>query len=132
HEAKDGEYGPHTRARHLRPGEEGPGLDHELSHRGKPPILNSVFTVTEPAADKLIARTLDYNHEAVQRWLQEERDGLLDHKKGRGFNWPAGETIGRGWSPKEVFFDATSVRVFLKYDPSYPAGYRVQTAYPQF
>ena len=131
YEAKDGEYGPHTKARHLRTGAHGPSFDHELSHRGNPPKLNSAFTGTEAQVNRLIANTLDYNHEAIQRWLVREREGVVNPRYGEGFNWPAGESIGRGWNPKNGFFDGRSVRVFLKYDPTYPSGYRVQSAYPQ-
>ncbi|SOC88734.1 hypothetical protein SAMN05660766_2446 [Curtobacterium sp. 314Chir4.1] len=127
-------YGPHTRQRHIRTGASGPALDAELSSRAqppKPPMRHSVFTGTEDEVNGLVAQTLDYRHEAVQRWLDDVRHGRVPLKRGATFDLPVDRSIGRGWDPKSGFYDGRSVRVVLKYDPTYPSGYRVQTAFPQ-
>lgn len=130
-EAEPGEYGPHTETKHVRSGWTGKRLDDFLSSRGDPPQTNSAFTGSVPDVDRIIERTLDYRHEDIQRWLQDVRDGRTSANTGKPVTWRGQDAIGRGWSPKNGFYDSREVRVVLKFDPSFEAGYRVQTAFPQ-
>lgn len=76
-------------------------------------------------------RTFDYRHEAIQRWLDDVRSGRFSANVGKPFVWRGHDVIGRGWAPQHGFYDSREVRVVLKFDPSFEAGYRVQAAFPQ-
>jgi len=89
------------------------------------------FTGSVPEVDRAIERTLDYRHEATQRWLDDVRGGKVSPNTGKPFVWRGPDVVGRGWAPRHGFYDSRELRVVLKFDPSFEAGYRVQTAFPQ-
>ncbi|ROS75219.1 hypothetical protein EDF24_2667 [Curtobacterium sp. PhB130] len=124
--------GGHTLERHVRPDLHGQELDDWIRSRNGGKSANSVFTVQTSEVDKLVANTLDFNHEAVQEWIHANQ--VADKPtRTEGFDWPSDRVVGRGYAPGRTppMHDDTVVRVVLRWDPTAEPPYRVITTYPK-
>ena len=124
--------GGHIEARHIRTGREGEAFDEELRSRFKGKRPSSAYTVDVSTADENIAKALDYNHEAITRWVDDVRnERIADIPK--SFEWPSGEILGRGFDPNlpgNQMYDGRTVLVAVRYDPSGPPYYKIRSSYP--
>ncbi|WFR68219.1 hypothetical protein P9139_08020 [Curtobacterium flaccumfaciens] len=124
--------GGHIEARHIRTDREGEVFDDELRSRFKGKRPSSAYTVDISTADENIAKALDYNHEAITRWVDGVRNGrVADIPK--SFEWPSGKVLGRGFDPNlpgNQMYDGRTVLVAVRYDPSAPPYYKIRSSYP--
>ncbi len=116
HEVRNG----HTLAEHV--GRSGSQLTERVMRRKGIPYASS-FT-DQAAAERLIARTIDGQAAAVDRWLHSSSPRL------KLVNVLI-ETTGRSASRDGVIAEVRGIRVVLERDPSMPEGFRVLTAFPQ-
>lgn len=118
---------PHTISLHVKdmPLE---SADRELFDRFNGKLRSSAYILPVEEVDKVIARTLDHNHEAIQRWVDEVRD-LPGKPKKDDFDWNSGRTIGRAWDPDlHEFVDDEVAHVVLR-STKEPPYYEVYTSY---
>ncbi|MFJ3035164.1 RNase A-like domain-containing protein [Curtobacterium pusillum] len=124
--------GGHIEARHIRTGREGEAFDEELRSRFKGKRPSSAYTVDVSTVDENVAKALDYNHEAITRWVDDVRnERVADIPK--SFEWPSGEILGRGFDPNlpgNQMYDGRTVLVAVRYDPSGPPYYKIRSSYP--
>lgn len=125
--------GGHTLDRHVPPTVlNRDALDKFLQKRDPPPKSNSAYSLPVPEVDRLIANTLDFNHNEIQDWIETKR---LQPKGSQteGFDWPADQVIGRRFVKGRIppIQDASVVRVVLRFDPSENPPYSILTSYPR-
>ncbi|MCJ1715739.1 RNase A-like domain-containing protein [Curtobacterium sp. VKM Ac-2922] len=123
--------GGHTLERHVRTDLHGQQLDDWIADRFDRERPNSSYTVSPSELDRLVANSLDSNHDAVQRWLSK-MESDPGKKLTEDFDWPADRVVGRSFNPSRVppMSDSTVVHTVLKYDPSRQPPYFVLTSYP--
>lgn len=118
---------PHTLRHHVKdlPLEQ---VDRELWDRFDGKLRSSAYTMPVEEVDKVVARTLDYNHEAIQRWVSETPAGT-SRSKMQDFDWDSGRVIGRAWDPEVGDFVNDKVAHVVLRRTNDPPYYEVYTSY---
>lgn len=131
-EGQPGEkFAPHTLREHVGASAPSEAFDDVVRSRKNGKVANSMYFGPPDRVDDLVARTLDYRHEAIQRWVTSLREEGAAPGEKSPFTLTLKEAIGRGYDPKSggATFDTHTVRVVLRSTSTYPY-YEVYTSYP--